>query len=79
MKKILILTVLLMMLAAPVLAGSKGIPNEKSQDSTAYWAFDDYFYYGRAPPIGYSGIGWELSSVPDPSGGVSSWAKNRGP
>lgn len=57
MRKILILAVLLMLLAAPVLADKKYQPNYQSEGSTAYWAYaDGYEYCGWVEGYGEIGL-----------------------
>lgn len=73
MRRILIFTILLILLAAPVLAGSHGSPNGHSTDSTAYYAYQ--LYWGCAfPDVGYSTIGCVVSTRGPHNGGISWYA-----
>lgn len=71
MRRILIFTILLILLAAPVLA--HGSPNGHSTDSTAYYAYEAW--WGCAyPDVGYSNIGCVIKAGHPHNGGISYYA-----
>lgn len=58
MKKILILAILLMILAAPVLAARGGVPNYNSGSSIAGIMSDEFsYYYGDTAGFSEIGVG----------------------